>query len=106
LHINLFLVIPNATLDYNRIERQMSSLDVIQTQPEYEMFRRYFAEKKAPLVIICGSGLSASAGLPTWQKLRTHLEEAATSKVDSLSKLGEQLLVGKLKTASTEENPW
>lgn len=84
----------------------MSFLQAIQNQPEYELFRSFFAERKAPLVIVCGSGLSAPAGLPTWLRLRQDLEAAASAKASSLSQMGEQLLTPKLLTAKREKNPW
>ena len=84
----------------------MSILQAIQNQPEYELFRRFYAERKAPLVIVCGSGLSAPAGLPTWPRLRRDLEAAASAKAESLSQLGEQLLTPKLVTAKQEKNLW
>ena len=78
----------------------------VEGQPEYQHFRQAVAQKKLPLVIVCGAGLSAPAGLPTWRELRKRLEAEATQKVNSLAQLGQQLTDSKLKSAKATTDFW
>jgi eukaryotic-like serine/threonine-protein kinase len=75
-------------------------------QPEYRLFRRDFAEGKSPLVLICGSGLSAPAKVPTWGKLRTSLQEAAEQKAKTLSQMGGALLNLRVESIRKQSDPW
>jgi serine/threonine protein kinase len=82
------------------------SFSLVQALPEYQQFRKAFAERKLPLAIVCGSGLSAPAGIPMWEKLRKDLELQASNKVTSLNKMGQQYFDGKLKSAKKEKDNW
>lgn len=76
------------------------------SQPSYQLFRQALAEKKAPLVIVCGSGLSAPAKLPTWPQLRHTLELEAEAKDRALNEFGKKLISPTFSAAKSQENPW
>ncbi len=80
--------------------------DSVANQPAFQQFRKAFAERKLPLVCICGAGLSANADIPVWSCLRKLLEKHASDKVDSLNQLGQQLYDGKLKAATSTLDLW
>lgn len=82
------------------------ALEGFKAQPEYQIFRRAYAERKAPLVIVSGSGLSASAGLPTWPRLRASLQQEAENKAKSLASLGEALLLSRVDSLRRQSNSW
>lgn len=67
--------------------------------PSYKTFCRYYAEKKLPLVLVVGSGLSASGGIKAWSKLRDFMLEQAERHVSGLSAVGEAMGRRKLQTA-------
>lgn len=75
-------------------------------QPSHRLFRKAFAEEKAPLVIVCGSGLSMPAGLPNWAGLRATLEKEADAKERSVNQIGHYILSPKLKVAKSSDDPW
>lgn len=75
-------------------------------QPSYRLFRQAIAEKKAPLTIICGSGLSMSAGLPNWAGLRAVIEHEADAKERAVNQIGKYFISPKLKTAKDHSDPW
>ncbi|WP_415908343.1 SIR2 family protein [Oleiharenicola sp. Vm1] len=50
-------------------------------QPSYVAFRKVIAERTRQVVVICGAGLSRSAGLPSWVELKTRLIAAAKKEV-------------------------
>jgi len=83
-----------------------SQFAAFKDQPEYQLFRRAYAERKAPLVIISGSGLSAPAGLPTWSKLRVNLQNEAEKKLNSLSALGEAFQRPRIDALKRQSNSW
>ena len=79
---------------------------VTQALPEYQQLRKAFAQRKLPLTIVCGAGLSMVANLPNWQGLRQRLEESAKSKVSSLNQMGQQLYDAKLRAALSSADMW
>lgn len=52
-------------------------------QDAYTSLRSIVAERTRPLIVWAGSGLSASAGLPTWPELKQLLVEAASRRAAS-----------------------
>jgi hypothetical protein len=60
-------------------------------QPTYDIFRRFHSEQKAPLVIVLGSGLSVSAGLPNWDGLSRALDKACENTVSAYNRIGDDL---------------
>lgn len=58
-------------------------------QSAHIALRSIVSERTRPLVAWVGSGLSASAGLPTWAALKTTLVEVAQKKVATLSDVAE-----------------
>src|ERR1044072_4301955 len=80
--------------------------DALDNQASYRLFRRDYAEGKAPLVIVCGSGLSAPANLPTWPMLRAKLQAEAEARAQTLSQMGEALLLQRVAAARKQESPW
>lgn len=75
-------------------------------QPSYTLFRQAYAERKAPLVIVCGSGLSSSAKLPTWSKLRDSLIREAENKRRVAGAIGQELLLPKLEAIKRQADYW
>ena len=75
-------------------------------QPAYTLFRQAFAERKAPLAIVCGSGLSAPAKLPTWPKLRENLIKEAENKLRAAGAIGQELLLPKLDALKRQTDYW
>ncbi len=61
-------------------------------QDSYVAFRNIAAERTDKIVAWVGSGLSADAGLPTWQDLRQALARALLKKASSLDDEGEKEL--------------
>lgn len=55
------------------------------SQPAYTDFRDIIAESTTPLVVWCGSGLSAPAEIPTWPILHQRLCERLEKKILTLS---------------------
>lgn len=84
----------------------MDIAESFEKQAEYKLFRKAFSERKAPLVIICGSGLSAPAGLPTWAKLRGTLQSAADQKADALNQMGNAFHKVTSEAACKQEDIW
>lgn len=80
--------------------------EAIAKQPEFQQFQKAFAERKLPLVCVCGAGLSAHARLPVWSGLRKQLEKHASDKVSSLNQLGQQMFDGKLNSAKDTSDMW
>jgi eukaryotic-like serine/threonine-protein kinase len=87
----------------NRVADIAGALD---GQADYRLFRRDYAEGKAPLVIVCGSGLSAPANIPTWSKLRKTLQAEAENKAQTLNQMGEAFLNLKVASLQKQDNPW
>ena len=79
---------------------------MVRGQPSYQQFRTAFAARKLPLLVVCGAGLSAPAGLPLWGELRRKLEINAKSKVESLNQFGQQYHDGKLQAAISTNDSW
>lgn len=84
----------------------MSPLDQLVVQPEYRLFRSFFAENTTPLVLVIGSGLSVPAGLPSWRALRSLLEREAANKIAGLTQIGAAFSQGRLEAATAERDPW
>ncbi len=77
-------------------------------QTSYDVFRRFHSEKKAPLVIILGSGLSMPAGLPNWEGLSKALENECEKTVSAYNKIGDELYSfrSRFETARKASDPW
>ena len=83
-----------------------SLFEEVSLQPAYQIFRRSFAERKLPFVVVCGAGLSRPACLPSWLGLRQKLEYQARTKVQSLNRMGVTYQDGKLKSALNVSDHW
>jgi len=81
-------------------------LDGMLAQPSYQLFRAAFAERKAPLVIICGSGLSAPAGIPTWPGLKKKLLSDAEAKERVVNQIGKTILSPQIEGVKNNNNMW
>jgi hypothetical protein len=77
-------------------------------QPSYDIFRRFHAEQKAPLVIVLGSGLSIPAGLPNWEGLAKALDNACEHTVSAYNKIGDDLYSfrSRLESARKTNDLW
>jgi hypothetical protein len=60
-------------------------------QPAYIALREIVSERTRPLLVWCGSGISAEAGLPTWAALKGSLLEGLRAKADGLGEQGRKL---------------
>lgn len=87
---------------------QILSESGLQEWNEYKRFRQWYAERRAPLVVFLGSGLSAPSGLPTWATLRQQLDVHSAAKVSALTKLGNMQSApqAKLQTARRHKDFW
>lgn len=83
----------------------MENKDLLNS-PSFSIFRKSYAERKAPLVILLGSGLSAPAGIPTWPKLKSSLLSDVDKHIASLGTMAEKLLSAKVNSAKKEPNYW
>ena len=64
------------------------------SQSSYVSLRSIIAERTNGVVFWVGSGLSAEAGLPTWDQLKAGLLEELYAKADQLNKEdGEELRI-------------
>ncbi len=53
-------------------------------QPAYRRLRTISAERRKPIAVWTGAGLSTPAGLPTWKQLRSALVDAALHEVEEI----------------------
>lgn len=73
---------------------------------EHELFRTAYAQRKAPLTLIVGSGLSAPAGLPTWPKLRKMLQAKADQQQQAANQFGQYLKGPKVSLLHKTDDLW
>lgn len=78
----------------------------VQVSVEHELFRAAFAQRKAPLTLILGSGLSAPAGLPTWMKLRALLEEKVNQQQRAANQFGDFVKGPKVASLRNTDDLW
>lgn len=67
--------------------------------------RSTVAMRTRRLIIWCGAGLSAPAGIPTWAALQRRLEAALYERLQSLD-LTDLQRESKLRSIKQEKNPW
>lgn len=70
-----------------------------------EALRTTVAMRTRRLIIWCGAGLSAPAGIPTWAALQRRLEVALSERLQSLD-LSDAQREAKLRSVRQEKNPW
>ena len=75
-------------------------------QRPYRELRSIIAEKTNKLVVWMGSGLSASAGLPTWPELKSRLIEALREKAGRTAPADAVALSEAADYAAAERNYW
>lgn len=75
-------------------------------QNSYLALRNQVAERTRPVVAWIGAGLSAQAGMPTWQGLKQVLVQAGLDKARSMEKVDRARLEGRINSAVREENMW
>jgi eukaryotic-like serine/threonine-protein kinase len=73
--------------------------------PERELFLKAHAERKAPLTIFAGSGLSASAGIPTWKNLENSMRAEVEKAIKSSAILAE-MRKSPYKALQKSSDPW
>ena len=76
------------------------------SQDPYQALRNVVAERTNRIVVWCGSGLSAPAGLPTWPTLKANLVSALARKADSVSEPGATSLRNMVTRIQVETNYW
>ena len=76
------------------------------SQPAYEAFRSLAKERTSSVVAWIGSGLSASASVPTWRGLRDRLVSTLAAKISTLDSNAQQQLKPKMSAASTTDDFW
>jgi eukaryotic-like serine/threonine-protein kinase len=80
-------------------------MDVIK-QDSYITFRNIYAEVTSSILVWAGSGLSASAGLPSWAELHNHLCGKLRNKAENRPDTEKIRLLGQLNIALSERNYW
>lgn len=75
-------------------------------QDPYDALRKIVAEQTRPILAWVGSGVSASAGLPTWPALRQVLIEGLQKKADSVESSEQTRLYAAAERARTEKSAW
>ena len=75
-------------------------------QDPYKALRHIVAEQTRPILAWVGSGVSASAGLPTWPSLRQVLIEGLHSKADTLDHGDRSRLHAAADLAATDDSAW
>lgn len=76
------------------------------TQSSYTSLRSIIAERTNGVVFWVGSGLSAEAGLPTWEQLKAELLDALYAKADQLNKEDGAKLRIAARGVSNQSNNW
>ena len=76
------------------------------TQNAFLSLRSIIGERTSGVVFWTGSGLSAEAGLPTWDGLRDVLIDAFTERINQLQESERGSLQGTKQTIEGEENNW
>ena len=77
-----------------------------ETQPPYIQLRNICSERTSKLVAFVGSGLSFSAGLPTWPGLKNGLVDDLAQKAESFSEVDRKELLRKKERIVAEKNNW
>lgn len=72
----------------------------------YESLRTLVATRTRRVVIWCGAGLSASAGLPTWTLLQRRLEAKLADKLSGQEGATDATTEQRLRGIRQESNPW
>ena len=76
------------------------------SQKPYKSLRNIIAERTNGVVFWVGSGLSAEAGLPTWDQLKAELLDALYAKADQLNKEDGANLRITARGVSNQSNNW
>src|ERR1039458_4058296 len=76
------------------------------TQPSHRRFRQILKERTTPVVVWAGSGLSASAELPTWPRLFDGLLEIGEAKLRTLDAVAQRVPKNLLNLAQSESSMW
>jgi eukaryotic-like serine/threonine-protein kinase len=76
------------------------------TQTSYVRLRKIYGERTRNIVTGIGSGLSQSAGLPTWQGLRDRLLEEGESKAKTLDRKDADRLRRSLSSIRHSKDNW
>jgi eukaryotic-like serine/threonine-protein kinase len=79
---------------------------MIADSPEYRLFLKAYSERKAPLTVFVGSGLSSPAGLPTWSSLKSKLMNDVKQRVSQNNKFGEAFNRRHYETLKSTTDPW
>ena len=72
-------------------------------QMPYKNLRSIINERTNQIIAWIGSGLSASAGLPTWEKLKEKLCNALENKASTLDISNKESLLNKAKVMPTSK---
>ena len=76
------------------------------TQPAHIDFRGIAKERTETIVAWVGAGLSAPAGLPTWESLKESLVSAIRKKADSRENEFKRKLLDQANQAQKNADPW
>src|SRR4051794_2691357 len=76
------------------------------SQPSYQALRGIVSERTRPLLAWVGAGLSAAAGLPTWDRLRQRLVESLEAKAATMDSRDGKKLKAAADLARYEQNLW
>ena len=76
------------------------------SQKPYKSLRNIIAERTKGVVFWVGSGLSAEAGIPTWEQLKAELLGALYAKADQLNKEDGAKLRIAARGVSNQSNNW
>lgn len=75
-------------------------------QDAYQALRAIVSERTRPLIVWVGSGLSASAGLPTWAELKGELVEAASRRAADYNPTDAARLAADIDTIRRSDDYW
>ena len=75
-------------------------------QDAYKSFRNLIAEKTSTTVAWCGSGLSAMAGLPTWEGMKSKLVDALKNKAATFSPEDGRKLLARAQLIDAQPSCW
>lgn len=73
--------------------------------PIFERLRSIVATRTRRIVVWCGAGLSAPAGIPTWGLLQRLLERALVAKLETID-LPDESKEQRVRSIRQESNPW
>jgi hypothetical protein len=77
-----------------------------ESHPNFETFLTTISEHRAPVVFWIGAGVSADAKLPSWDKLRIIMAEAALEELVGMPAAEADELEAPLQVATTTKNLW